>query len=110
MRSISVGLSPASTSSSSSSFGRAQSARASSSRFLPAVVSWPASWSSRSASPTSSATSRTTSRARASDRFSRPKQAPTVQLSSTVMPAQRLHDLVRAREAVARDLGRAARR
>ena len=56
------------------------------------------------------AASRAASRARASGRFSRPKQAPTVQLSSTLSAPERLHDLVGAREAVARDAVRRRRR
>jgi hypothetical protein len=87
IRLTSVGLRPASTSSSNSSNGRAQSARASSSRFLPAIVSWLAGSLSRSARPTTSATSRATRCATSSGRFSRPKHAPTMQFSSTLIVA-----------------------
>ena len=55
MSRISDGLSPASTSSSSSSFGSVASARASSSRLRPATVSVAAGSSSLSARPTSAA-------------------------------------------------------
>ena len=86
MCSTSVGFSPASTSSSKSSIGCAASARASSSRFLPAMVR--CDRQHRGAilqAGDGDRFARRFARAAPSGRFSRPKQAPTVQFSSTVI-------------------------
>ena len=101
--STSVGLSPASTSSSSSRRGRALKARASSRRFLPAVVSDPASVSMRSAKPTVATTSRAISRALAHRQVLAAEAGAHGAVFQNAQAGQRLHDLVRAGDAVARD-------
>ena len=74
----SCGLRPASTSSARSSSGFAASARASSRRFFSATFSFPAGSSAFCASPREESISSATVVAARSDRFSRPKHAPTV--------------------------------
>ena len=110
MRSISVGLRPASTSSSSSSSGCAASARASSRRFFPAMVSCAAGV----AEPVVEADElRDLARHRAGAR-ERQILAPEAGADRAILEhgqvGERLHDLVRARETVPRDAIRRLRR
>src|SRR5215510_5850098 len=84
MAATSAGLRPASTSSSSRSFGPVASARATSSRLLPAVVRLAAGRSSSSPSPTCPAMSAAASSASARER--RDRCAPMAIFSRTVRP------------------------